>query len=101
MPGLGGFETCRRLREVRRGEVEIRLSAKEFAVLETFMRRPGHVLSHMQLLEAAWDLGYEQRSNIVEVYVRYLREKVDRPFGVRSIETVRGAGYRLRRDGGT
>jgi two-component system OmpR family response regulator len=88
-------------REVRRGELEIRLSAKEFAVLETFMRRPGQVLSHAQLLEAAWDLGYEQRSNIVEVYVRYLREKVDRPFGVHSIETVRGAGYRLRRDGGT
>ncbi len=88
-------------REVRRGEVEIRLSAKEFAVLETFMRRPGQVLSHAQLLDAAWDLGYEQRSNIVEVYVRYLREKVDRPFGVHSIETVRGAGYRLRRDSGT
>jgi two-component system OmpR family response regulator len=86
-------------REVRRGDAEIQLSAKEFAVLETFMRRPGQVLSHAQLLEAAWDLGYEQRSNIVEVYVRYLREKVDRPFGVRSIETVRGAGYRLRRDG--
>jgi two-component system OmpR family response regulator len=87
-------------REVRRGDAEIELSAKEFAVLETFMRRPGQVLSHTQLLEAAWDLGYEQRSNIVEVYVRYLREKIDRPFGLRSIETVRGAGYRLRRDGG-
>jgi two-component system, OmpR family, response regulator len=87
-------------REVRRGDREIELSAKEFAVLETFMRRPGQVLSHTQLLEAAWDLGYEQRSNIVEVYVRYLREKIDRPFGLRSIETVRGAGYRLRRDGG-
>jgi two-component system, OmpR family, response regulator len=54
----------------------------------------------MQLLEAAWDLGYEQRSNVVEVYVRYLRQKIDRPFGVSSIETVRGAGYRLRKDGG-
>ena len=77
------------------------LSAKEFALLEAFMRRPGHVLSRAQLLEAAWDLGYEQRSNVVEVYIRGLREKVDRPFGVRSIETVRGVGYRLRRDGGT
>jgi len=76
------------------------LSAREFAVLETFMRRPGQVLSHSQLLDAAWDLGYEQRSNVVEVYVRYLREKIDRPFGVKSIETVRGVGYRLRRDGG-
>jgi len=86
--------------QVWRGDTEIMLSAREFAVLETFMRRPGQVLSHSQLLDAAWDLGYEQRSNVVEVYVRYLREKIDRPFGVRSIETVRGVGYRLRRDGG-
>ena len=56
------------------------------------MRRPGQVLSHGQLLDAAWDLGYEQRSNVVEVYVRYLRQKIDRPFGVRSLETVRGHG---------
>jgi two-component system OmpR family response regulator len=87
-------------REVQRGDVEIELSAREFALLETFMRRPGQVLGQLQLLESAWDLGYEQRSNVVEVYVRYLREKIDRPFGVKSIETVRGAGYRLRRDGG-
>jgi two-component system, OmpR family, response regulator len=87
-------------REVWRGEAEIRLSTREFALLETFMRRPGHVLTQTQLLEAAWDLGYEQRSNVVEVYVRYLRQKIDRPFGVSSIETVRGAGYRLRKDGG-
>ncbi|MGH2968971.1 MAG: response regulator transcription factor [Solirubrobacteraceae bacterium] len=88
-------------REVRRGDTEIELSAREFALLETFMRRPGLVYSQLQLLEAAWDLGYEQRSNVVEVYIRYLREKIDRPFGVRSIETVRGVGYRLRKDGGT
>jgi len=87
-------------REVRRGEHRIALSVREFALLETFMRRPGQVLTQMQLLEAAWDLGYEQRSNVVEVYVRYLREKIDRPFGVRSVETVRGIGYRLRKDGG-
>jgi two-component system, OmpR family, response regulator len=86
--------------QVWRGDVEISLSAREFAVLETFMRRAGQVLSHMQLLDAAWDLGYEQRSNVVEVYVRYLREKIDRPFGIKSLETVRGVGYRLRRDGG-
>ncbi len=84
-------------RQVWRGDTEIRLSAREFALLETFVRRPGQVLSQMQLLEAAWDLGYEQRSNVVEVYVRYLREKIDRPFGVASIETVRGVGYRLRK----
>jgi two-component system, OmpR family, response regulator len=87
-------------REVHRGEVEIQLSAREFALLETFMRRPSFVFTQTQLLEAAWDLGYQQRSNVVEVYVRYLREKIDRPFGVSSIETVRGAGYRLRKDGG-
>ena len=85
-------------RQVWRGDAEIALSAKEFALLETFMRRPGHVLSRFQLLESAWDYEHENRSNVVDVYVRYLREKVDRPFGASSIETVRGAGYRLRRD---
>jgi len=83
-------------RRVWRGEVEIQLSAKEFAVLETFMRRPGQVLSRYQLLEQCWDYGYENRSNVVDVYVRYLRDKVDRPFGRSSLETVRGVGYRLR-----
>jgi two-component system, OmpR family, response regulator len=87
-------------REVWRTDEEIELSAREFALLETFVRRPGQVLTQSQLLEAAWDLGYEQRSNVVEVYVRYLREKIDRPFGVKSIETVRGVGYRMRKDGG-
>ena len=86
--------------QVWRGEEEIELSRKEFALLETFMRRPGEVSSKFQLLERAWDYDYENRSNVVEVYVRYLREKIDRPFGVKSIETVRGAGYRLRKDGG-
>jgi two-component system, OmpR family, response regulator len=87
-------------REVWRGKQAIDLSAREFGLMETFMRRPGQVFTQPQLLDAAWDLGYEQRSNVVEVYVRYLREKVDRPFGVKSLETVRGFGYRLRRDGG-
>jgi two-component system OmpR family response regulator len=85
---------------VRRGAVEVELSPKEFAVLETFMRRPGRVLSRFELLEHAWDYDYEHRSNVIDVYVRYLREKIDRPFGRESIETVRGAGYRLRADGG-
>jgi two-component system OmpR family response regulator len=87
-------------REVWRGATEVELSAREFGLLETFMRHPGQAFTQMQLLEAAWDLGYRQRSNVVEVYVRYLREKVDRPFGAAGIETVRGVGYRLRRDGG-
>ena len=80
---------------VWRGDVEISLSTKEFALLETFMRRPGEVLSRYDLLERVWDYDYEHRSNVVEVYVRYLREKIDRPFGRDSIETLRGAGYRL------
>lgn len=83
-----------------RGETDIGLSAKEFSLLETFMRRPGAVLDRFQLLEHAWDYEYENRSNVIDVYVRYLREKIDRPFGVESIETVRGAGYRMRADGG-
>lgn len=87
-------------RRVRRGATDIELSAKEFALLQTFMRRPGEVLSRFALLEHAWDYEYENRSNVVDVYVRYLRDKVDRPFGMHSIETVRGAGYRLRGDGG-
>ncbi len=83
-------------RQTWREDTEIFLSAKEFAILEMFMRRPGQVLSRYQLLEQAWDYDYENRSNIVDVYVRYLRAKIDRPFGTHSIETVRGAGYRLR-----
>jgi two-component system OmpR family response regulator len=87
-------------RQAKRGDAEISLSAKEFALLEAFMRRPGQVLTRLDLLEHAWDFAYENRSNVIDVYVRYLRAKVDRPFGVESIETVRGAGYRLREDGG-
>jgi two-component system OmpR family response regulator len=87
-------------RRVWRGDAEIALSAKELALLDTFMRRPGQVLGRFELLEHTWDAAYENRSNVVDVYVRYLREKIDRPFGVESIETVRGAGYRLRPDGG-
>ncbi len=83
-------------RQVRRGETEIRLSAKEFALLELFMRRSGQVLSRYDLLENAWDFAYENRSNIVDVYVRRLRAKIDEPFGQDSLETVRGVGYRLR-----
>jgi two-component system OmpR family response regulator len=87
-------------RQVWRRDTEVGLSAKEFSLLETFMRHPGEVLTRLDLLEHAWDYGYENRSNVVDVYVRYLRAKVDRPFGVSSLETIRGAGYRLRADGG-
>ena len=81
-----------------RGGAELDLSAKEFAVLEVFMRRPGITLTRAQLLDGAWDISFESRSNLIDVYIGYLREKIDRPFGHRSLETVRGVGYRLRED---
>jgi two-component system OmpR family response regulator len=87
-------------RQVWRGTAEIDLTAKEFALLEAFMRRAGQVVTRDYLLEQAWDVGYDNRSNVVAVYVNYLRDKIDRPFGARALETVRGAGYRLRADGG-
>ena len=93
---VGDLELDPAARRVSRGGREITLSTKEFQLLEVFMRHPGEVLSRFQLLEGAWDTEYEHRSNVIDVYVRYLREKVDRPFGVTTLETVRGAGYRLR-----
>jgi two-component system OmpR family response regulator len=92
----GGLRLEPATRRVTRGDVEISLSPKEFALLETLMLRPGRALSRLQLLEHAWDDTYENRSNVVDVYIRYLREKIDRPFGANTIETVRGVGYRLR-----
>jgi two-component system, OmpR family, response regulator len=86
-------------REVTRAGVEVILSAKEFALLEVFMRRPGETLSRLRLLEGAWDIAYESRSNLVDVYVGYLRRKIDRPFGRSSLVTVRGVGYRLQPNG--
>jgi two-component system, OmpR family, response regulator len=79
-----------------RGDTELDLSAKEFSLLELLVRRPGKVFTRSELLDGAWDMSFERRSNVVDVYVRYLREKIDRPFGRDSIETVRGVGYRLR-----
>jgi two-component system OmpR family response regulator len=87
-------------RRVSRGSTEIKLSSKEFAVLETFMRRPDEVLSRLNLLEHAWDFAYDNKSNIVDVYIRHLRNKIDKPFDCASLETVRGVGYRLRSSNG-
>jgi two-component system, OmpR family, response regulator len=86
-------------RQARRGEAAIALSATEFALLEALISHPGEVLSRDQLLEQVWGEGDEAQSNVVDVYVYYLRQKVDRPFAAKSIETVRGGGYRLRRAG--
>ena len=83
-------------KRVTRGDATVELTAKEFALLEYFMRRPGEVLTRSRIIEHVWDFGYDGDSNVVDVYVRYLREKIDRPFRLDSIETVRGSGYRLR-----
>jgi len=87
-------------RRVWRLETEVEVSTKGFALLEVFMRNPDVVLTRLDLLEGAWDSGYENRSNVISVHVHQLRDRVDRPFGTRSIETVRGVGYRLRSDDG-
>jgi two-component system, OmpR family, response regulator len=80
---------------VRRGQVDVALSPKEFALLQELMRRPGEVLSRTYLIDHLWDFAYDGGSNVVDVYVRYLRGKVDRPFGRDTIRTIRGVGYRL------
>jgi two-component system, OmpR family, response regulator len=85
---------------VRRGDQTIALTPKELSLLEYFMRHPEEVLTRSRLIEHVWDFAYDGDSNVVEVYVRYLREKVDRPFGRHSLETVRGIGYRLRSERG-
>jgi two-component system OmpR family response regulator len=85
---------------VSRGDTEISLSAREFALLELLLRHSGDVLDRSAILDHVWDFAYAGTSNVVDVYIRYLREKVDRPFGRSAIETVHGAGYRLRPDGG-
>ena len=87
-------------RVVRRGSTEVVVSTREFSLLEFLLRRKGEVLSRSEILDHVWDFAYDGTSNVVDVYVRYLREKVDRPFDRRAIETVRGTGYRLRADGG-
>ena len=83
---------------VMRDGKEIDLSPKEFALLELFMRHADEVLSRTTILEHVWDFAYDGTSNVVDVYVRYLREKIDRPFDRNTLETVRGVGYRLRVD---
>ncbi|MHB8691059.1 MAG: response regulator transcription factor [Solirubrobacteraceae bacterium] len=96
----GGIRLDPGARQVSRDGQPVELPAKSFALLETFMRSPGVVLSRLELLESAWEGDYENRSNVVDQHVRELRARIDRPFGAHSIETVRGSGYRLRPDGG-
>jgi two-component system OmpR family response regulator len=87
-------------RQVHRGGTEVSLTNQEFALLESMARRTGEVLSRDRLLHLAWDLAYEAHSNVVDVCVKGLRDRIDRPFGRRSLQTVRGLGYRLVEDSG-
>jgi len=87
-------------RRVWRGETELSLTSRELSLLEFLLRRRGEVLSKREILAHVWDFEFDGDPNIVEVYVRHLRDKVDRPFGRAAIETLRGAGYRLDADGG-
>jgi two-component system OmpR family response regulator len=95
----GDMEVDPATHRVRRGSTEIALSPKEFALLELLVRRTGQVVDRAALADALWDFAFNPASNVVEAVVRRLREKVDRPFGRSSIETVRGAGYRFRDEG--
>jgi two-component system OmpR family response regulator len=92
----GGLRLDPATRQAWRGEAELELSPKEFALLELFLRHPGQVLTRTRILEHVWDYTYDGVSNVVDQYVGYLRRKVDRPFGTAQLETVRGVGYRLR-----
>jgi two-component system OmpR family response regulator len=83
-------------RRAWRGKTQLDLTAKEFALLEFFMRHPGEVVSRTRLLEHVWDFAFDGTSNVIDQYVAYLRRKIDRPYGREDLETVRGAGYRLR-----
>jgi two-component system OmpR family response regulator len=86
-------------RRVERGGKEIQLTPREFSVLAYLMRNAGDVVTKTEILENVWDAHYDGDPNIVEVYVGYLRRKIDQPFGRAAIQTVRGMGYRLARDG--
>ena len=97
---VGDLHLDTRAHRCRRGDTEIELTAREFALLEALMRRVGEAIPKRELLDDVWDFAFDDESNIVEVYVSYLRRKIDQPFDRQSIETVRGVGYRLRADGG-
>ncbi len=86
--------------EVRRGTQVVELTPRQFSLLEFLMRRPGEVLSKRVIIEHVWDFAFEGDPNIVEVYVRQLRKRIDEPFGKTGLRTVRGAGYRLDPGGG-
>jgi two-component system OmpR family response regulator len=94
---VGDLQIDPRRRRVQRGGVEISLTARQFDVLEFLVRRAGQVVSKREILAGVWPFDFEGDANIVEVYVRRLRARIDEPFGRHDIETVRGAGYRIGR----
>jgi DNA-binding response OmpR family regulator len=96
----GDLVLDRRSRSCRRGGVDIELTPREFGLLELLMSRPGQVVSKRYALDEVWDPALCDDSNVLEVYVSYLRRKIDAPFGRQALRTVRGAGYRLDPDGG-
>jgi DNA-binding response OmpR family regulator len=96
----GDLELDPAARTVRRGTADIALTPREFGVLELLLRRRGEVVSKREILDNVWDAHYDGDDNVVEVYVGYLRRKIDQPYGRKAVETVRGAGYRLAEDGG-
>ena len=98
--GAGDLSLDPARRRVARGEEEISLTPREFGLLHYLMRHRGDVVTKTEILDSVWDVNYEGDSNIVEVYIRYLRVKIDRPFHRHAIETIRGAGYRLANNGG-
>src|SRR5438034_157443 len=98
--GRGPTRVRAAARTVRRGDTTIELTPREFSLLEFLMRRAGDAVSKADILHHVWDANYDGDANVVEVYVGYLRRKIDTPFGRQSLQTVRGAGYRLTADGG-
>jgi DNA-binding response OmpR family regulator len=95
----GSLELDPGTRRVRRGDTEVKLTAREFALLEYLMRKDGNVASKTEILDHVWGIDFAGDPNVVEVYVGYLRKKIDAPFGLETVQTVRGAGYRLEADG--
>ncbi len=96
----GTCDWTRRLGAPGAGRLELELTSREFSLLAFLARHQGDVVSKRQILDAVWDVDFEGDPNIVEVYIRHLRNKIDRPFGREGIQTLRGAGYRLGSDGG-
>ncbi|MCU1399040.1 MAG: two component transcriptional regulator, winged helix family [Acidimicrobiales bacterium] len=92
---VGGLRLDPATHQVSRDGTGIELSPKEFALLQHFMRHPGEALSRSDIIEHVWDFAYDGTSNVVDVYVHYLRDRIDRPFGTNDLQTVVGVGYRL------